>query len=227
MTAASSAFIQNAITSAPRNMPGARSIIRSPIIIRFCTCWISFVRRVTSDPVLNVSIFLNENCCTLANKSRRRSLVKEIDAFAAKYAPRMPPAAIKKEVIAITSPILRMYPPSFCATPWLIIIDINLGSRISPSTSVTIMSGPRIKALLYGSIYDLYRFHCFTLFPPARYFCKFFMDSVQTAPSVHSGSNRPVKPFPLKPPAPPAQVSHSAASKDFLLSYPLRSVCIP
>ena len=84
MITARRAFMINAMIKAPASMPGARSIIRRPIIITFCTCWTSFVSRVTREPVLKSSIFLNENCCTLENTSWRRSLVKLIDALAAK-----------------------------------------------------------------------------------------------------------------------------------------------
>ena len=52
MTNASLAFIRSAMISAPINIPGARNNNRSPIMVTFCTCWTSFVRRVTKDPVL-------------------------------------------------------------------------------------------------------------------------------------------------------------------------------
>ena len=40
-----------------------------PILMIFCSCVISFVRRVTSEPVLNLSRFANENSCTFWNAS--------------------------------------------------------------------------------------------------------------------------------------------------------------
>ncbi len=55
------AFIINAIMTAPISIPGARSIMRSPIMITFCICVISFVSLVTSDPVLKLSILAKEN----------------------------------------------------------------------------------------------------------------------------------------------------------------------
>ena len=60
ITSASLVFIRKAMISAPISMPGARNIILSPIMVTFCTCWMSLVSRVTRDPVLYWSIFLNE-----------------------------------------------------------------------------------------------------------------------------------------------------------------------
>ena len=45
-------FIKKAMIRAPRNIPGALSAIRSPIIRTFWTCWTSFVSLVTREPVL-------------------------------------------------------------------------------------------------------------------------------------------------------------------------------
>ena len=81
ITAASLAFIINAMISAPTSMPGARRAIRRHIITTCCSCCTSLVSRVTREPVLKLSIFLKENAWTLANRSCRRSLVKLIDAL--------------------------------------------------------------------------------------------------------------------------------------------------
>ena len=51
MTTASLAFMMNAMIRAPTNMPGARSIRRSPIMITFWICWMSLVSLVTREPV--------------------------------------------------------------------------------------------------------------------------------------------------------------------------------
>ena len=84
MITAREAFIINAMITAPISIPGARSIIRSPIIITFCICVMSFVSLVTSEPALNPSILAKENCCTFRNRSPRKSLPKCIAAFTAK-----------------------------------------------------------------------------------------------------------------------------------------------
>ena len=83
-TTASLAFITIAMIRAPINNPGARSIMRSAILIRFCTCVMSLVSLVTKDPVLNWSRLENENFCTLSNRSLLKSEEKLIAAFAAK-----------------------------------------------------------------------------------------------------------------------------------------------
>ena len=101
---ASFALIRNAIMIAPISMPGARSIILSAIISTFCTWVISFVRRVTSEPVLNWSMLENENCCTFLNTSLLRSAAKLIDALAANQAPPTPPAIMMSAVITMVIP---------------------------------------------------------------------------------------------------------------------------
>ena len=82
--AASLPFIIKAINNAPTNIPGARRAIFKPMVSTFCTCWISLVRRVTREPVLKLSMLAKENCWTFLNTSLRRSVVKFMDAFAAK-----------------------------------------------------------------------------------------------------------------------------------------------
>ena len=73
-------------------MPGARSIIRSAIMIRFCTCVISLVRRVTREPVENRSISENEKVWICLNASFRSPVPKLIAATDANHAPPTPPA---------------------------------------------------------------------------------------------------------------------------------------
>ncbi len=83
-TTESWAFIISAIISAPISIPGARSIMRRAMLIRFCTWVMSFVSLVTREPVLNLSRLAKENFCTLSNTSLRKSEAKLIDALAAK-----------------------------------------------------------------------------------------------------------------------------------------------
>ena len=73
-----------AIISAPIIIPGARILIRSIILTKFCTWVTSLVKRVTSEPVENLSIFANEYCCTLRYTSTRISAAKLTDALAPK-----------------------------------------------------------------------------------------------------------------------------------------------
>ena len=65
ITRARRAFMVNAMIKAPTNIPGALNIITRAIRTTICTCCTSLVRRVTREPVLKSSIFLNENCWTL------------------------------------------------------------------------------------------------------------------------------------------------------------------
>ena len=154
-TAASFPFIRKAMISAPTNIPGARRAIFSPMVSTFCTCWISLVRRVTREPVLNPSMLANENCWTFLNTSLRRSVVKLMDAFAAKYEPRIPPVAMNATTTAMRRPIFMIYPVSPPATPLLMIMDMSFGRATSPATSVSIIRGPMRKAPRYGVIYFL------------------------------------------------------------------------
>ena len=73
-----------AMISAPMSMPGARRNMRSSMLTKFCICVTSLVRRVTSEPVWNLSMLAKENFCTLRKTSMRRSLAKLTDAFAPK-----------------------------------------------------------------------------------------------------------------------------------------------
>ena len=102
---ASPGFIATAMMMAPISMPGARSIIRSPIIIRFCTWVMSLVSRVTREPVEKLSMFWKENFCTFRKQSFRRSAPKLMDAFAANHAPPMPPPIMINAVRIMTPPI--------------------------------------------------------------------------------------------------------------------------
>ena len=104
-TAASSRFIKNAIIIAPISMPGARSIIRSAIMIRFCTCVISLVRRVTREPVENRSISENE---IFLNASFRSPAPKLIAATDANHAPPTPPAIMMSAVRIMIMPFCTM-----------------------------------------------------------------------------------------------------------------------
>ena len=54
-------------------IPGARSAMRIIMFIRFCICVTSFVRRVTREPVENLSMFSKENVWILEYTSARRS----------------------------------------------------------------------------------------------------------------------------------------------------------
>ena len=130
---------------APINIPGARSIMRSPIIIRFCIWVMSLVSLVTSDPVLKRSRLAKENFCTFRNRSFRRSAPKFMAAFEAKYAPPIPPSIIKKENTAITAPTPTMYPIFLSGAPTFMIFAIRAGRTTSPTTSRIIKSGPAIK----------------------------------------------------------------------------------
>ena len=94
--------------SAPISMPGARRHMRKSMLMKFITCVTSLVNRVTSEPAENLSIFANENFCTLANTSRRTSPAKLTAAFAPKYAPPTPPAIITSAVSTIMAQINRI-----------------------------------------------------------------------------------------------------------------------
>ena len=107
-TAASSRFIKNAIIIAPISMPGARSIIRSAIMIRFCTCVISLVRRVTREPVENRSISENEKVWIFLNASFRSPAPKLIAATDANHAPPTPPAIMMSAVRIMIMPFCTM-----------------------------------------------------------------------------------------------------------------------
>ena len=58
-------FRRIAITKAAIIMPGARRAMRSIIPTKFCTCVMSFVSLVTSEPVENLSMFAKEYCWIL------------------------------------------------------------------------------------------------------------------------------------------------------------------
>ena len=73
-----------AIIKAPISIPGERRHILSSMFTKFCSCVTSFVRRVTREPVENLSIFAKEYFCTLAKTSFLRSAAKLTDAFAPK-----------------------------------------------------------------------------------------------------------------------------------------------
>lgn len=104
-TLASLAFMEKAMIMAPMSIPGARSIILNPIIIRFCTCVISLVSLVTREPVEKASIFAKENFCTFLKQSFRRSAPKLMDALEANQAPPIPPPIIMKAIAIIVSPV--------------------------------------------------------------------------------------------------------------------------
>ena len=99
------AFMEKAIIIAPISIPGALSIIRRAIIIRFCTWVISLVSRVTSEPVEKVSILVKENFCTFLKQSLRRSAPKLMDALEANHAPPIPPAIMTKAMMIMVIPV--------------------------------------------------------------------------------------------------------------------------
>ena len=73
---ASSLLIEQAIIIPPISIPGERIAIIRSILTIFCTCVMSFVRRVTSEPVEKLSIFLNEKFCTFSNTPCLKSALK-------------------------------------------------------------------------------------------------------------------------------------------------------
>ncbi len=81
---ASLAFISTAMIRPPISMPGARSIIRSAIMITFCIFVMSLVSLVTREPVENFSILAKENFCTFVNTSFLRLAAKLTAALTAK-----------------------------------------------------------------------------------------------------------------------------------------------
>ena len=58
-------LIENAMISAPIIIPGALSSILIIMLIIVCICVTSFVSLVTSEPVENLSMFVNENAWIL------------------------------------------------------------------------------------------------------------------------------------------------------------------
>ena len=77
---ASRAFIEHAIIIPPISIPGDRIAIIRSIRTIFCIWVMSLVRRVTSEPVEKLSMFLKENFCTFSNKPCLKSLLKYTDA---------------------------------------------------------------------------------------------------------------------------------------------------
>ena len=77
-------------------------------MIRFCTCVISLVSRVTREPVEKLSMLRKENFCTCLKQSFLRSAPKLMDALAANQAPPIPPPIITRAVRIITPPISRI-----------------------------------------------------------------------------------------------------------------------
>ena len=77
-----SGFTLTAIISAPTSITGARNPIFISIKKEFCTIFTSVVRRVTSEAVENLSIFLNEKSCTLLKSLLLRFFEKPMLALA-------------------------------------------------------------------------------------------------------------------------------------------------
>ena len=67
------------------------------------------------------------------------------DAFEAKYAPPTPPVIIRTAVKIISPQTPAMYQTFCSAMPTLTMLPYRLGSRISPSTSTIMHSGPMTK----------------------------------------------------------------------------------
>ncbi len=59
------AWMMMAMIRPPTSIPGARRHMRNKILMKFWICVTSLVRRVTREPVENLSIFSKENFCTL------------------------------------------------------------------------------------------------------------------------------------------------------------------
>ena len=131
-------------------MPGARSVILSSMLTKFWTCVTSFVRRVTRDPVENLSIFAKEKVWMLLYIAFLRFFPKPAEALDPHTPPMMPvksPASARSSMIVPVRTITGIL-------PWLIplsmIVAINSGIRVSTTTSRMIKTGVTREIRLYS-----------------------------------------------------------------------------
>ena len=139
----------NAITIAKANIRGALTAILIAIMKAFWTVVISVVILVTRDEVENLSMFPNENFCTLEKISALRLPAKPAEALAEKAPAKAPHASDTIAAIAIRPPDFRI---SFISAPALIALTIGAviaGMSTSRITSPIMNTSARIVSFLY------------------------------------------------------------------------------
>ena len=100
----------------------------------------SFVRRVTSEPVVNLSVCWSDNFMTFPNASFLRSLPNLCDAIdpnAADSMPKHPPTATSPSIV---SPVVIISAISCPITPSFTILAINIGCKRTKYTTPILVS---------------------------------------------------------------------------------------
>ena len=90
------------------HMHGAKSIIRSIMVVVICTCCMSFVARVMRDDVLNSFISAFEKDMTLAKRRALRSRPMLAPTLAARRDIRVVSAITATDISSISPPHLSM-----------------------------------------------------------------------------------------------------------------------
>ena len=106
-------------------MTGERKAMRTSIISVFCVWFTSVVRRVTSEAVLNLSIFRKEKCCTFSNSAWRRLREKPIAPMDAARADPAPKPRDRKAISTISPPSFSSSAMSMAVSSALEIILIS------------------------------------------------------------------------------------------------------
>ena len=144
ITRAKRVFSESIITMPPMKNTGARTNMRSMDEMKSETAVTSLVRRVISEPIVNLSVCSKEKLMTFLYRSCRRSLANDWAALmenAPDRIPHRPPAATRRSILTPVVMIRAMSPPR---TPLSMMEAIRRGWNRSMMTSPIMVRGARI-----------------------------------------------------------------------------------
>ena len=148
-TIASSALIEKDSTSAAIIITGALHAGRMPVDTEFWIVVTSLVSLVTSEDVLNLSVFANENSCSFWYSAFLSSAPRPCPARAAYFALPVPNIIARTAQNTISAPCWKMYCLSLFATPTSTRSAIMNGTSSSSTTSMPMQRPAMYASFLY------------------------------------------------------------------------------